>query len=301
MDPVVKAGVVKASVAKRSSHVIFRADAGVSIGTGHVMRCLTLAEALREAGAHIAFVCRELDGNLIELIGARGFEVHALPGLEPPTDPLAWTAEHPQEDAAQTVASVKASLKARADWLVVDHYALDERWEREVRGCAHRLMVIDDLADRVHDCDLLLDQNYARNPTRYDALVPAGCRKLLGPAYALLRDEFKEAREAWPRKIGEFERAFVFFGGTDPTNETSKALRALLRWGEGKRLTVDVVIGGGNPHRAEVEELVETIPNALLHVQAVNMAELMARADLSVGAGGLRPGNASASVCQVWS
>ncbi len=262
--------------------VVFRADASVTIGTGHVMRCLTLAEALREAGAKVAFVCRELEGNLIELIGTRNFEVHALPGLEPPADPLAWTAEHWREDAAQTA----GSLETRADWLVVDHFALEHRWESEMRGCAERLMVIDDLADRVHDCDLLLDQNYSREPTRYDTLVPAGCRKLLSPTYALLRDEFRRAREAWSREIGELKRVLVFFGGTDPTNETAKALRALRRWGEGKTFSIDVVIGGGNPHRAEVKGLVNTMPNALLHVQAVNMAELMARADLSVGAGG---------------
>ena len=177
-------------------------------------------------------------------------------------------------------------LRARADWLVVDHYGLERRWENEMREHAGRLMVIDDLADRAHDCDLLLDQNDLWNPTRYDALVPAHCQKLLGPAYALLRDEFRTARERWPREVGETTRIFVFFGGTDPTNETPKALRALRRWGEGKTLDIDVVIGGGNPHRAEVEGLVNATPNALLHVQAGNMAELMARADLSVGAGG---------------
>ena len=262
--------------------VVFRADASVTVGTGHVMRCLTLAEALRKAGAEPAFICREFEGNLVGLIEARGFDVHVLPRLEPPTDPLTWTAAHPQEDAAQTA----SFLKERADWLVVDHYGLERRWENEMREHAGRLMVIDDLADRAHDCDLLLDQNDLWNPARYDALVPAHCRKLLGPAYALLRDEFRTAREAWPREVGETTRIFVFFGGTDPTNETPKALRALRRWGEGKTLDIDVVIGGGNPHRAEVEGLVNATPNALLHVQAGNMAELMARADLSVGAGG---------------
>ena len=263
--------------------VVFRADASVTIGTGHVMRCLTLAEALRETGAGIRFVCRELEGNLGGLIEARGFEVHALPGLEPTANPLAWTAAHWGEDAAQTA----SFLKARADWLVVDHYGLEQRWEGEMRGCADRLMVIDDLADRVHDCDLLLDQNDLWNPARYDALTPAHCRKLLGPAYALLRDEFRKAREAWPRTVKErVERVFVFFGGTDPTNETSKTLRALQRWRERKKPNIDVVIGGGNPHRAEVEGLVSAAPDALLHVQARNMAELMARADVSVGAGG---------------
>ena len=263
-------------------NVVFRADASITIGTGHVMRCLTLAEALREAGAESAFVCRELEGNLFGLIRARGFEVHVLPGLEPPTDPLTWTAAHPQEDAAQ----MASFLRTPADWLVVDHYGLERHWESEMREHADRLMVIDDLADRAHDCDLLLDQNDLWNPARYDALAPAHCQKLLGPAYALLRDEFRTARERWPREVGEVARAFVFFGGTDPTNETSKALRALQRWREGKRLDLDVVIGGGNPHRAEVESLVSAMPNALLHVQATHMAELMARADLSLGAGG---------------
>ena len=211
--------------------VVFRADASVTIGTGHVMRCLTLAEALRKAGAEVAFVCRELDGNLAGLIEARGFDVHVLPPLEPPTDPLTWTAAHWHEDAAQTA----SFLKTRADWLVVDHFALEHRWEKEMREHANRLMVIDDLADRVHDCDLLLDQNYLQEPARYDTLVPAHCRKLLGPAYALLRDEFRRAREAWPREDrSEVEAHLRLFRRHGPDQRNVKSAPRPPEVGRGK-------------------------------------------------------------------
>jgi len=174
----------------------------------------------------------------------------------------------------------------KIDWLVVDHYALDRRWEEQMRPFVRKIMVIDDLADHPHDCDLLLDQNlYEDMETRYDGLVPEHCIKLLGPKYALLRRGFREARANLRERDGTVKRILVFFGGSDSTNETAKALEAIQLLGR-PDIAVDVVVGLSNPHKDGIKEMCSIMPNAKYYCQVDNMAELMAQADLAVGAGG---------------
>lgn len=262
-----------------SMKILFRADASVQIGSGHVMRCLTLAVALRERGAQAAFVCREHEGNLCELIEDLGFPVARLPSGKTSS----WLGEDWETDAFQTMKAMKALGKP--DWLVVDHYSIDSKWESKLREMTGRIMVIDDLADRTHDCDLILDQNlYADMETRYAGKVPAHCQQLLGPRYALLRDEFRRLHEQVKLRSGVVRRVLVFFGGMDIDNYTSHAIEAIAQLGM-PGVHVDVVIGAQHPHR----ELIETAcaeHGFSCHVQTSKMAELMAAADLSIGAGG---------------
>lgn len=275
-------------------NVIFRTDASLLIGTGHVMRCLTLADQLRDAGADVTFVCRTHAGHQCDLIAARGHAVRRLPVATVPAtgmpaagaagrdDHAAWLGVPWQQDAAETA----AALPARTDWLVVDHYALDQRWEQAMRPAVARIMVVDDLADRAHDCDLLLDQNLSTDmATRYDARLPAGTERLLGPHHALLRPEFAAARAAARVRDGRVRRLFVFLGGADPANHTGRVLAAIasLRRPD---LAVDVVIGGANPHHAALERQCAALPGSTLHRQVDNIAALMAAADLAIGAGG---------------
>lgn len=266
--------------------VVFRADASQTIGTGHVMRCLTLAQALRDKGATVEFICREFEGNLCSLIEDKQFRVHRLPNLPSrateETEVTGLEADW-EDDALRTVAVLK-ELPSKPDWLIVDHYALDKKWEAEVRPYASPLMVIDDLANRPHDCDLLLDQNYLPDSQRYDALVPSSCRKLLGPKYALLREEFGAARETLRERDGEVRRILVSFGGSDPSNETRKVLVAIRD--SGFNVAVDVVVGLTNPHRSSLDNFIADMPDTALHIQSDSMAELMVKADLAVGAGG---------------
>lgn len=258
-----------------------RADSSTRLGTGHVMRCLALAGSLRERGATVSFICRELPGNINAAIEACGHVVYRLPTR---TGPHLGDADW-RVDAEQTACAL-ATAPNSTDWLIVDHYALDRRWEAALRPHIGHVMVIDDLANRSHDCDLLLDQNLCENAdTRYDGLTPAHCRIVLGPRYALLRPEFlAERQEARPRGAG-VGRVLIFFGGTDPGNETAKALEA-IRLLNRPDLAVDVVVGGTNPHKHEVEALCATLPGASFYCQASHMAQLMARADLAIGAGG---------------
>ncbi len=267
--------------------VAFRVDASVQIGSGHLMRCLTLADELVQRGAQIRFVSRHLPEYLANLVLAKGYDLARLDSaeIEAEMDELthaAWLGFSQVEDA-------KASLKALSDkvwdWLVVDHYALDYRWESLLRPAARKILAIDDIADRQHDCDSLLDQNYYRDmPTRYAGKVPEHCQMLLGPHYALLRGEFQRLREQLGPRRGPVRQILVFFGGMDADNHTGLVVQSLVEMGLAD-IQVDVVIGAQHPERPEIEAA--CLRHGFdCHVQTGRMAELMATADLSVGAGG---------------
>ena len=272
--------------------IYFRTDASLKIGSGHVMRCLTLAEGLRESGAEVEFVCREYPGNINELITSKNFVVNEL-ALLPTNESQAsyyrnkyasWLGVSEIEDAEQTI---NAFGEKEPDWLIVDHYSLGKYWESKIRTHVCKIMVIDDLADRPHDCDLLLNQNYfIGGEARYKNLVPPTCTKLLGPQYALLRPDFLAARRNLKPQTGNISRIFVFFGGVDSHNVTSMALESLSS-SDFDELEVDVVIGKNNQHRTQIIDLVAKRPRTKLYVQIENMAELMVKADLALGAGGI--------------
>jgi UDP-2,4-diacetamido-2,4,6-trideoxy-beta-L-altropyranose hydrolase len=275
---------------------IIRADASVTMGTGHVMRCLTLADMLRARGARVSFICRPLPGHLCDLIEERSYRVFRLPadeadsrtrrGPEDPADPSRAPAEtNWMADAVRTMEVLRGEA-AGTDWLVVDHHALDRRWEALLKPFARRLMVIDDLADRAHLCDLLLDPGLSANMAwRYDTLVPAHCRKLVGPRYALLRPEFREARFRLDGRDGAVRRILVFFGGSDPSCETAKALDGIRAAGL-PDVAVDVVVGPSNPHRDRIRSLCAALPSVRCHVRTNGLARLAAEADLAMGSGG---------------
>lgn len=284
--------------------VAFRTDASGRIGTGHLMRCLTLADALRAAGARARFVCRDLARELGELVLARGHELVELPRGSAPAVPAVprpedghaneapaasrahahWLGTTEDRDAAATLAALSGD--GPWDWLVVDHYALGAQWETRLRACASRILAIDDLADRPHDCDALLDQNlYAGMHARYDGLVPDGCIRLLGPRHALLRPEFAAARDRLRTRGDEVRRVLVFYGGVDAANLTTRALDALDAIAA--EVDVDVVIGATHPDRDAIVARCGRRARTTCHVQASDMAGLIADADVGIGAAGV--------------
>ncbi len=269
--------------------IAVRVDSATMMGSGHVMRCLTLAERLRRAGAEVVFICRDLIGNLAREIDERGFKVHIiLPDSYPQTNTVDdfLNALKLQLDLdLESTCSVLACYD-KFDWIVVDHYALDERWESGVRGFTKKIFVIDDLANRVHDCDLLLDQNYYDNlADRYEGLIPQHCNVLLGPEYLLLRDEFLALLKKAYIRNGQVKRVLVFFGGSDPTLETEKTIEAIKKL---NRIDIffDIVVGNSNLHKDKIYKLCDELPNTQFYCQITNMAELMNKADLAIGAGG---------------
>ncbi len=279
-------------------HVAFRADASLQIGTGHVMRCLTLADVLRERGARCSFVCRPHEGHLLALVAQRGHRAIALPELhkcaEPkPSDTVhtPWLGTDWATDAQDTQHALTTYMSGLpVDWLVVDHYALDAKWEEALRPQAKRLMVVDDLADRSHACDLLLDQNLGRKEADYYGLNHGKTAILIGPQYALLRPEFAAWRtQSLTRRQTntELRHLLITMGGVDKNNATGQVLAALQSCGLPADLRVTVVMGPHAPWLAQVQAQAMQMPwSTEVLVGVHNMAHLMTESDLAIGAAG---------------
>lgn len=275
--------------------VTIRVDASIDIGTGHVMRCLTLADELVRQGHQCSFVCRAHSGHLGSLIEAKGFDVSLL-GFVPTIESVPeessvnahaeWLGVSWQQDARQTY---QLLMQSKTDWLVVDHYALDARWEKFVAPTVKHIMVIDDMADRQHHCSVLLDQNLGRQPQDYDGLVPEDTLRLIGLDYALLRPEFSQLRDASlnRRKHPSIKRILVTLGGIDRANVTGQVLAALERTSLPRDTKLDIILGNSSPALRQVQDQARLLPfNATVTVNVNDMAERMCLADVSIGAAG---------------
>jgi len=263
-----------------------RTDASLPIGSGHVMRCLTLAEALRDAGGTIAFITRNHPGNLNDYIKSKGFNIHSLPDRNESNLPVSlsgyekWLGVKQEQDAKETIQALSG---VHPDWLIVDHYALNEDWETHLRKNSSKLMVIDDLSNSHHDCDVLLNQNLGSKKNDYQNKVPENCQLLLGCDYALLRPEFAKLRiKALEKRKStkEIKTILVSMGGSDNQNITYDILQQL-----GDKFNIVVVLGGSSPHN-EIIKAYAKDENIEVIINGRNMAELMLNADLAIGAGG---------------
>lgn len=277
------------------NRVAFRVDASLLIGAGHVMRCLTLANALQKIDVDCFFICRDLEGNLIDLIRRQGFLVRQLnkptgaagchESLDSKVPYAKWLGVHWWDDANET----RSFLSRNVDWLIVDHYALDQDWEDALRPFCMNIMVIDDLADRLHDCDLLLDQTLSRTESTYRPLVPASCKIACGSNFALLRPEFSLLRgESLQRRADPGMNCLLInMGGIDKDNVTRRVLEALQFSCLPEECTINVVLGEASPWVVSVREVAATMrwtTEVMVGVQ--NMAELMTGCDLAIGAAG---------------
>ncbi|WP_085992720.1 UDP-2,4-diacetamido-2,4,6-trideoxy-beta-L-altropyranose hydrolase [Oceanobacillus senegalensis] len=264
-------------------NVFIRTDASKDIGTGHVMRSLVLAEDLKKENVKVTFICRLLPGNLMGYIKKHGFNVLSLPTPEDvPLDYYNWFKNNWKKDVHQTIQTI--SDQYEIDWFIIDHYAIDKKWEQKIRPYVRKIMIIDDLANRSHDCDLLLDQNLYRDMRqRYIKLTPEKTTLLLGGRYFLLRREFRDITNM--KRSTSVKRILISFGGSDPTNETMKALKA-IKLLKRTDISVDVVIGVSNSNVATIKQFCEQTPHVNLYVQVNNISELMIKADIGIGAGG---------------
>lgn len=218
-----------------STRVIIRVDASIRIGGGHVIRCLGIAEALRRRGCEVRFLSQALPGNLNAAVFSRGFPVMALPPMSEAIQ-REWSVPHAEslgvdwsDDVEHTI-SCLTQMHNRPDWLIVDHYALDHRWETRIRPWVTRIMVIDDLANRSHDCDVLVDQVCVGSPLRYQGLVPVTCRQMIGADFILLRPEFGlvRSRPGFGLDWSLDASVHLFFGSSDGAGHALRFTRLLL-------------------------------------------------------------------------
>lgn len=265
--------------------VLIRADSGRNIGSGHVIRSLTIARLLAIRGMRVVYAIRDDGGTLIARIKSEGHDVLAVPGDAPPGSVFdgPWNAEVQRLDAEYVIARSPSGYAA----VIVDHYGLDARWERAVRAVSPQLIALDDLANRSHDVDVLVDQNWYGPGTesRYDELVPDHCIQLLGPRYAPLQAEYAVARTSRAPLNEPPQRILVSFGGADPTGETVKVVAALCA-SEFGGVAVDVVLGSRLLLSDQLAAMVEDRPGTTLHIGLPTLAGLLATADLAIGASG---------------
>lgn len=258
--------------------VLIRADATLEIGTGHVMRCAALGMRLLARGAQVHFVCAPLQERLRDWLRDQGFVLTVLADSEAAT----WRADL----AATSKIISQVSPNGPVDLLVVDHYRLTCEWEDGLRSHVRRILVIDDLANRKHNCDLLLDQNLHDNANkRYEHLLPEGTIQFLGPQYALLRSEF-DTPGLLRERNGKLKRLLVFLGGTDPGNQTAKVVDALRKLGD-PALASTLVLGPAHPNRDMIHGCVAGLQHVTVLDATDRMSQLMADADLAIGTCGI--------------
>ena len=263
-------------------NVIIRADASIHIGSGHVMRCLVLAEALLEKAHSVSFVCRSQPGDMINFIQERGFDVFSLDEIIPVIQPqssadyLGWLQCSIEDDASAFLLKIKS-----ADIVITDHYAIGKEWQSIIRkqlDC--RIMAIDDL-ERKHDADLVIDQTFGRKKKSY----PNISRALTGTQYALLNPNFSVLHELAYQRVAPLEsiRVLVSMGGIDSPNATLLVLKQLSKL---VNITVTVLLSTRAPHYISVNSFCQTKSN-IKHIGFVsNMAQEMMKHDVSIGAPG---------------
>lgn len=280
----------------KAKNVAFRVDASFEIGSGHVMRCLTLAQALRESGVTCTFMCADLPGNMCNFIKKNGFEVWKVSrphsacfneeALSSPLDHSRWLGCSQLEDAQLCKRILRENFY---DWIVVDHYALDAAWERELRHCCSKILVIDDLADRLHDCELLVDQSLGRRRQDYKELVGCDTTLMVGASYALLRPEFFSFRASSlaRRRNITVKHITINMGGADSGNATGQILEVLKNQSFLSSLIITVIMGGLSPWVDAVKASAERLRSQVEVVVSIsNMAEVMSNSDLMIGAAG---------------
>lgn len=282
----------------QESALIFRCDATPTIGIGHVKRCLALAAWAQTRGIPCYIAARFLTDAIKHEL--QESHIGYLP-LSPPTQAQSedcsrasevsyeqWLGVPWEVDADDTLAAIATA--GLSGVLVVDHYGIDHRWERRLRRGSNAIFVIDDLANRQHDCDVLLDQTLGREPTDYARWIPSPCTLLLGTSYALLRPEFAAHRglaESRRRTATGVRRIFVSLGGTDAHNLTEVVLNALTTQLGQPNIAVDVVLSRAAPHFDRIVAAAVSAPLQIaVHADSFDVAKLMVDADLAIGAAG---------------
>jgi UDP-2,4-diacetamido-2,4,6-trideoxy-beta-L-altropyranose hydrolase len=274
---VASSGLIKRTLKSESKHIYIRADADTQIGSGHLMRCLALAQAWKELGGIVTFISACESESLKVRVSSEGFELIPIEKPYPDPDDLNSTLE--------VRSAMSHELSNTSPWLVLDGYHFTSDYQKTIREKGYKLMVIDDMAHLDHyHANILLNQNIHASGLNYSC--DRDTVKLLGCDYILFRSEFLKY-QGWKREIpGKAKKILVTMGGSDPDNVTLKVIRALNSLSE-PHLEVKIVVGPANPNIDSLEKELSISPSSFQLLPKVgNMPELMAWADMAVSAGG---------------
>jgi UDP-2,4-diacetamido-2,4,6-trideoxy-beta-L-altropyranose hydrolase len=277
----------KIAMNSKYGNLFIRVDAGMQIGDGHFLRCLTLVNELKNKFRQIIFISNELPKHFSQIIEKNNFKICRIDGyshIQEEKIAMKLKKQLIQKDFIQTKKIIEKH-KNSSNYLIVDHYGIDYVWEKNIRENIEKVIVIDDLANRKHDCDILFDQNFYEDmEKRYSRLIPNFCKQFLGPKFALLRPEFFNARKNLKRR-NELKQILISFGGSDPSNETYKALTSINNLE--KKYIIDVIVGSNNPNKKQIMKLCLKIPFCNFYEQVDNISKYMKKADLAIGGGGV--------------
>ncbi len=255
-------------------NLVFRADSGDTVGWGHTIRCFALAKKFQEKNFKISFIVKKYPNHISNFLEKQGFDIFYLNNKQ-----YYW-----KSDAKQTQKIIQKI--GDVDFLIVDNYRLKIKWEKFLKPHVKKLIVIDDMTLRNHECDLLLDQNYYENIEKlYSKLIPKECRLLIGPKFALIRDEFYQKRKKRKKRDGEINRILVSFGGSNYIDDIIKTMNG-IKGLKNNKIKVDLLIPNLNKDDMKIQKLFSKFVNITIHHKNFNMSELMNQADLSIGAGG---------------
>jgi UDP-2,4-diacetamido-2,4,6-trideoxy-beta-L-altropyranose hydrolase len=243
--------------------IVFRLDANTRIGTGHLMRCMTIADELDRQKYHIYFICGKITPPMQKFIADKGYKFYV-------------------EDNQNHILKIIETLKP--DYLIIDHYGLDSKFETKARPYSKQIIVIDDMADRFHICDFLLDQGPLRTKDDYKPWVNPECQLLLGANYVLIKPEFRLLRKSC---ITSWEKGLISFGGSDPDNITLKILKALDCALKMKHIKWTIIAGAANQNWNSLRNFTNQTQMEITLIKQTNqIARLMSNHDFSFGAAG---------------
>ena len=253
--------------------VLFRVDSSSKIGGGHLIRCLELAKLFKKNEYKIFFICRNFVGNLNNGVTEENFNLLLI--------------DDPSKNYERDFNNSEILIKnlGKFNFLVVDNYQLDILWESQMRKYAKKIIAIDDLANRKHDCDILIDQNFAENnDLRYEGLVNKNTIKLLSPKYSIIKKEFRNIniKKSVNKKV---ENIFICFGATDPSNHSIKVIEALdlLNY---ELNSINVFTTEENLNYEALKKKCSTTKNCFFYSNKFQLPEILSSCDLAIGSGG---------------
>lgn len=261
--------------------VVFRVDSSYKTGSGHIMRCIAMAEKLKYY-ASVSFISRNLKNNINHIILQYGFDLIELD--YPKFDNGTWLEVGYRQDAEDTINVLKAFSDKIV--LITDHYELDSKWEKLIKPYVHKIVVIDDLGNREHCCDILIDNSTENGNVKYKDILSSNCIGIYGRQYQIFRDEFLIQRENISHFIKKIEKVLVFFGGTDPTRETLRLIKN-INFLKHNHINFFIIVGESNPQKHEIENYLRKYTNTELLIQIPNMAECLTNVDICFGAAGV--------------